>query len=158
MALSQNKFSERLLCRILPIAATLILLPATTVSAQQQNGNEKKDPVEAAYKEAERLTKMLELNPTQTFYVDSTLQYNLSEMYRELEEMQMSGMQNPMTYQSIQKKWMDKTLEVYKRVFNEEQYYQYMLSIGKGKELKAERKAKEKAIKEEKKKKKNRTE
>lgn len=158
MALSQNKFSERLFCRILPIAATLIFLPTATVSAQQQNGNEKKDPMEMAYKEAERLTKILELNPTQTFYVDSTLQYNLSEMYRELEEMQMSGMQNPMTYQSIQKKWMDKTLEVYKRVFNEEQYYQYMLSIGKGKELKAERKAKEKAIKEEKKKKKNRTE
>lgn len=127
--------------KILFILAALLCLGVQSVSAQEP---EKPDPIEIAGKEADRLLEFLELNSHQAFYVDSILQYNLKHMYDELERLQKGGMQNYNSYKSVQDKWVDKSCEAFKEIFTEDQYYKYMVSIGKGKDLKAARKAAEK--------------
>ncbi len=102
--------------------------------AQEQQ--KEKLPEEIAAEEASRLEKELGLNPSQVFYVDSTLQHNFLALKEEFEKMRDSGMQDPKTYQTVREKWQDKNLASFKLIFTEQQYIFYLKMIGKGKEYK----------------------
>ena len=131
---------------------SVFLISSLSVFAQNQNGKAP-DPYEIAQKEYDRINKRLGIKPEQEFYVDSTLVHNFSKMMEEVMVLQMGGMERPETYEHVRDKWNDRTLEAFKKIFDKEQYYNYMMMIGKGKEIRAERKAYLKAKKEAEKKK-----
>lgn len=95
-----------------------------------QEGPQKPDPEELAEKETERLEGLLKLEDWQVFYVDSTLRYNMTEMFAELEKLQRSRVENTDIYLGVQDKWTERTQDTYKRIFSEEQWAQYLKQGG----------------------------
>ena len=117
------------------------------------NAQEQEEPpeiYEIAEKEAKRLDNLIELEDWQFFRVDSTLQYNYTEMKEEIEKFQKAKISNPNLYQEVQDKWLDKTDASYKLIFTENQWKAYLKTgAGKQQKIRAKRKAKaEKATKE----------
>ena len=118
---------------IISLLFFITFLINNTLFAQEQN---KISPEEIAIKEAEILEKELKLTPSQLFYVDSVLQYNYSAMNDEFEAMKARGGQDSRSYQAVNKKWIDKNLEAFKLILDEQQYIMYLKKIGRGKEYK----------------------
>lgn len=94
-------------------------------AAQQQK---EYDPYEAAQVEAQRLTELLNLEYWQTFYVDSTLQHDLSAMYEESMKLQQERVASYDAYTAVQDKWMDRIEESYQKYFTSEQWKKYLKS------------------------------
>lgn len=88
------------------------------------------DPEEIAEKEAERLEGILKLEDWQVFYVDSTLRYDLTQMYAEIEKLSRSRVSNVDLYFDVQDKWTERTQEMYKKIFTPEQWNVYLKSGG----------------------------
>lgn len=124
---------------ILGITVMLMGIPAAA-GAQSPSSNER-DPIEDAYAETERLVELLDLDPAQAFYVDSTLQYNLTSMYAELENARSSGLTSRNTMESIQNKWLDATIASFSRFLDEDQMKTYLYRAGRAKDVKAKEKA-----------------
>ena len=128
-----------------------LLLPATVLSAQ--NEDEPKTPEELAFQEADRLEKLLSLQPHQTFYIDSILQHDMRAMHNELEALQMSGTREYIAFKQVRDKWVAQMDSAYKKVLTHDQWMQYCRSAGKLskeelKALKAKEKAEKKAARE----------
>lgn len=125
------------------ISSTMIAVSSSTACSQEDDN----DPIAQAYKETERLSDLLKLDDLQKFYVDSVLQTNITGMFDDFERMKNSGYISRNTYKAISDKWAQKTYEAFRLILTEEQYYTYMVSSGKGKDLKEKKKAEEKARK-----------
>lgn len=124
------------------------LLLSISLSSFAQYGKSRAEqeeltPEEAAYKEAERLTIRLNLEPYQTFYVDSILQSNIRGMKEEMDYLKKTMTTERTAFTQVTQKWLEKTEEAYKKVFTPEQMKEYLSSVGKlKKEKKKNRKKK----------------
>jgi len=115
------------------IFCALFTLSAVVATAQEQP-EKRTAPVAAT--EVEHWETLLELTPTQTFYVDSILNHNYKCMFDDIERMRGMGMQSPDTYRAVQGKWVEKNVVAMKEVLDEQQYIAYLKAIGRGKEYK----------------------
>lgn len=116
-----------LLC--LTAAGCLSVFSLAAQSQMPQTPEEReKQMLDAVDREVERLSKLLDLEYWQEFYVDSTLTYNFKAMTEELEGLQKARVENSSLYQSVQDKWMQETDDSYKRFFTEAQWKKYWKS------------------------------
>ena len=127
---------------IIKLMLTLAVLTSATV-LRAQNEEEEKTPEDMATEEANRLERLLKLEPHQTFFIDSILQHDMRAMHDEIEALRASGTQEYTVYQ------IDSS---YRKILTEYQYMIYRRDIGKlSKEelkvLKAMEKAEKKARK-----------
>lgn len=112
------------------LTACIAVLFACIPGHAQQQEHQKPDPLDFAEKEVERLEHDLKLEDWQTFYVDSILTYNYTELFREMEEMQKAHVANPDMYMDVQDKWMICTEDAYKKIFTETQWKEYLKQGG----------------------------
>lgn len=115
---------------LLAIAALFISSP---LAAQQQP---EKSPEEMAIEEADRLEKELMLNGTQLFYVDSVLRANFLGLQDDMEILKGRGSEDFDAYKNTQEKWIQKTIDSFKGILDEQQYIKYLRYLGRGKEYK----------------------
>ena len=139
---------------IIKLMLTLAVLASTTV-LRAQNGEGERTPEEIATEEANRLERLLKLEPHQTFFIDSILQHDMKALHDEIEALKTSGTQEYTVYKQVQDRWADQIDSSYRKVLTEYQYMIYRRDIGKlSKEelkvLKAMEKAEKKARKAEK--------
>ena len=139
---------------IIKLMLTLAVLASTTV-LRAQNGEGERTPEEIATEEANRLERLLKLEPHQTFFIDSILQHDMKALHDEIEALKTSGTQEYTVYTQVQDRWADQIDSSYRKVLTEYQYMIYRRDIGKlSKEelkvLKAIEKAEKKARKAEK--------
>lgn len=120
-------------------ALTLSALPLAAQSQDKQPTTE-----ELAAKEAERLENLLDLEPWQVFYVDSTLQHDYAAMQAELADLQQSKVENYDLYINVRDKWMEQIDRSYQKYFAPEQWAKYLKS-GAARAQKARDKRKAKA-------------
>lgn len=76
----------------------------------------------------ENLTRLLNLDDVQLFFVDSILQYNYPAMMDEVTRARKTGASNSETYQVISDKWMAATDDAFQKIFTEEQWQKYLKS------------------------------
>lgn len=110
------------------------ILCCNQLSAQQQP--EAKSPEEMAIDEANKLEKELLLNGTQIFYVDSILRNNFVGLSDDMAALRARGSQDVNSYTTIREKWINKTMEAFKGILDEQQYIKYLKYLGKGQEYK----------------------
>lgn len=139
---------------IIKLMLTLAVLTSATV-LRAQNEEEEKTPEDMATEEANRLERLLKLEPHQTFFIDSILQHDMRAMHDEIEALRTSGTQEYTAYKQVQDRWVDQIDSSYRKILTEYQYMIYRRDIGKlSKEelkvLKAMEKAEKKARKAEK--------
>ncbi len=139
---------------IIKLMLTLAVLISTTV-LRAQNGEGERTPEEIATEEANRLERLLKLEPHQTFFIDSILQHDMKALHDEIEALKTSGTQEYTVYKQVQDRWADQIDSSYRKVLTEYQYMIYRRDIGKLsneelKVLKAIEKAEKKARKAEK--------
>ena len=103
------------------------LLAGTAPQALAQEPQEP-DVNQIIDKQLETLTRMLNLDEVQVFFVDSILQYNYPAMMEEIEQTRKTGASNTETYQAISDKWMAATDDAFEKVFTEAQWTRYMKS------------------------------
>ena len=116
------------------IFTIMAFLCSTQLSAQQQP--EQKSPEEMAIDEANKLEKELMLNGAQLFYVDSTLRNNFMGLSDDMQASRTRGSQDMNSYNTIREKWINKTMEAFKGILDEQQYIKYLKYLGKGQEYK----------------------
>ena len=107
----------------------LFLSLATTIFAQEQR--QEKSPEEIATDEANRLEELLELEPHQTFFIDSVLQHDMRAMYDEMQKMRQSGTQEFIVYQRIKEKWGNRIDSAYMNILTEKQRLEYLRSTNR---------------------------
>ena len=81
-----------------------------------------------AEEEADKLQRTLDLEDWQTFYVDSTLKANYTELQKEFDRLQKSKVANSSLYQEARDKCWDNIDAAYKKYFTEEQWAAYLKS------------------------------
>ena len=117
-------------CIHLKTIFTLLLLSfSATIFAQEQQ--EEKTPEEIATEEADRLEKLLKLEPHQTFFIDSVLQHDMRAMYDEMQLMKQSGTQDFIVYQRIKEKWGNRIDSSYMNILTEKQWLEYLRSTNR---------------------------
>ena len=117
-------------CIHLKTIFTLLLLSfSATLFAQEQQ--EEKTPEEIATEEADRLEKLLKLEPHQTFFIDSVLQHDMRAMYDEMQLMKQSGTQEFIVYQRIKEKWGNRIDSSYMNILTEKQWLEYLRSTNR---------------------------
>ena len=136
---------------IIRLMLALALLTSATM-LRAQNNEEEKTPEEMAAEEANRLEKLLKLEPHQTFFIDSILQHDMRAMHDEIEALRASGTQEYTAYKQVQDRWVNQIDSSYRKILTEYQYMIYRRDIGKLskeelKALKAMEKAEKKARK-----------
>ena len=115
---------------LLAIAALFIFSP---LAAQEQP---QKSPEEMAIEEADRLEKELMLNGSQLFYVDSVLRANFLGLQEDMETLRGRGSEDYDSYNTVREKWIQKTIDSFKGILDEQQYIRYLRYLGKGKDYK----------------------
>jgi hypothetical protein len=116
--------------RNIKILITLLSLSLYLTAYSQEQNQEKKNPIELAAEQADKLEIDLKLNHKQHFLVDSVLQKNIAGVMAEFEQMQKGGMQNPESYREVQQKWFKKTEEAFKKFLTPEQFEKYLRLSG----------------------------
>ena len=117
-------------CIHLKTIFTLLLLSiSATIFAQEQQ--EEKTPEEIATEEADRLEKLLKLEPHQTFFIDSVLQHDMRAMYDEMQLMKQSGTQEFIVYQRIKETWGNRIDSSYMNILTEKQWLEYLRSTNR---------------------------
>lgn len=111
-----------------------LLLGCNMLMAQQQQ--EQKSPEEMAIIEADKLEKELKLSGTQLFYVDSTLRSNFIGLSEDMDALRARGSQDFDTYNTTREKWIQKTMDAFKTILDDQQYIMYLKYLGKGQEYK----------------------
>lgn len=101
-----------------------------------QNQQEQKSPEELAIEEANRLESTLLLNGAQLFYIDSILRHNYMCLSDDMQALQERGSQDVNSYTTTREKWIQKTIDAFKLVLDEQQYIKYLKYLGKGQEYK----------------------
>jgi hypothetical protein len=119
---------------------SIFSLVATSIYGQEPP--KQKSPEEMAYEQATKLEERLKLEPHQTFYVDSILQHDMKEWFKEMDELQKSGKQEYSVFKQVQDKWMDKIEGEYKKIFTKDQWTEYLKYMGKYKKPKKNRNSK----------------
>ena len=120
-----------------------ILMIFVLMPAFAQTPDKQPTPQELAAKEAERLERLLDLEPWQVFYVDSTLQHDYAALQAEMTEMQKAKVENYDLYMGVRDKWAEQIDDTYKRYFNEDQWNKYLKSgAARAKKARDKRKAK----------------
>ncbi len=122
-------------------------LTGICASAQNQQEEKQKTPVEMAAIQADKFQLDYGLTDAQTFLIDSVLQTNFTGLYDAFDKMKAGGVQSQESYRATQEIWMKKTEEAFKKIFTPEQYLRYEKMTGLyAKRMKEEKdKAKEKA-------------
>lgn len=105
-------------------------------SAYAQQQEEQKSPEEMAIIEADKLEKELLLSGTQLFYVDSILRANFMGLGDDMAALRARGSQDVDSYTTTREKWIQKTIDAFKVVLDEQQYIRYLKYLGKGQEYK----------------------
>ena len=136
-----NFFAKRL--TFSAVLSFLLLIPAFSYAQEQQK---EPTPEEMAAKEADRLAELLNLDPGQVFYVDSTLQHDYAAWKEEVMKLQKSRVENYDMYNATRDKWMQQIDNTYRRIFTDEQWAAYLKS-GAAKSQKAREKRKAKVEK-----------
>jgi hypothetical protein len=116
------------------------------LAAQEQTADEKKAEKEfneSIERELDRLTRLLDLEDWQIFYVDSILVHDYKAMQAELTDLQKQKVSNTNMYYDVQYKWMDKIYDAYGKLFDEDQWAKYLKS-GAAREKKTRDKFREK--------------
>lgn len=128
-------------------ASLFLLLLTTCIFAQNQQEEPEKTPIELAAIQADKFQIDFGLTDGQTFLVDSVLQSNLTGVYGEFEKMKAGGVQSSESYQAVQEKWRNKTVEAFRKILTPDQFLRYEKMTGLyAKRMKEEKdKAKEKA-------------
>ena len=92
-----------------------------------------------------RYEENLDLEVWQTFYVDSILIHNYTEMSRETKALAENHVENADLYQMIADKWDDATYEAFRKILNEDQWKKYLKSgasrAKKGRDTRAAKRA-----------------
>lgn len=106
-------------------ALAVVIFGTLTASAQvtEERIAEIEEQCESA---ADRLEELLDLEPWQTFRVDSTMKSVYIGMNKELTDMQSAKFGNATLYQQVQDKWMDQLDASYKKIFTAEQWDIYL--------------------------------
>lgn len=86
--------------------------------------------------EADRLERVLDLEPWQTFRVDSILKHDYAALTAEYERLKMSKVENFNIYEAARDRWMEAIDQAYRKVFNDVQWAAY-LKQGAAREQKA---------------------
>lgn len=110
------------------------MLCCNSLFAQQQE--EEKSPEEMAIIEADKLEKQLLLSGSQLFYVDSILRHNYMALSDDMNALKERGSQDYNSYTTTREKWIQKTIDAFKVVLDEQQYIKYLKYLGKGQEYK----------------------
>ena len=110
-----NFFAKRL--TFSAVLSILLLIPAFSYAQEQQK---EPTPEEMAAKEADRLADLLNLDPGQVFYVDSTLQHDYAAWKEEVMKLQKSRVENYDMYNATRDKWMQQIDNTYRRIFTDE--------------------------------------
>lgn len=134
-------------CAAVVMSALLFILP---VSARQQEltpEQREKKMYEAIDAEVDRLTKLLNLDEGQQFYVTMTLTDCIQARDEELKSLSASGVQNTDLYQMVIDKWMDRIDSDYESYFTQDQWKKYLRS-GAEKARRTRQKRREKAERE----------
>lgn len=108
------------------ILLVLFLVSATSFEAAAQQQQKRPEPSEIAAQEADKLAAILKLEDWQIFYVDSTLNHNITRMQEEIEKLQKSRVENTSLYYAVQDEWMEKTDRQYQKIFTPEQWAKYL--------------------------------
>lgn len=128
------------------LCAVLFAGMSISLAAQEQTADEKqaeKDLYESIEREIDRLTRMLDLEDWQVFYVDSILVHDYKAMQAELTDLQKQKVSNTNLYYDVQYKWQDRIYDAYGKLFDEEQWAKYLKS-GAAREKKSRDKFREK--------------
>lgn len=112
------------------IVCLALLVTCAVAFAQDGSQQEPPKPEELAVKEVERLERALGLEDWQTFYIDSVLVHNYSELFKEIDALQRARVENSDLYLAIQDKWMIRTEEAYKKFFTPAQWEEYLRQGG----------------------------
>lgn len=113
------------------LTAFIITLTTITLSAQQEQQEKPKSPVEIAEAQADKLQTELKLNNKQLFQIDSVLQSNLTGVSAEFEKLKKGGVSTNDAYINVRDSWQLKTEEAFKKILTDEQYTKYLKYIGK---------------------------
>ena len=111
---------------IIKLMLTLAVLTSTTV-LHAQNEEEEKTPEDMATEEANRLERLLKLEPHQTFFIDSILQHDMRAMHDEIEALRTSGTQEYTAYKQVQDRWVNQIDSSYRKILTEYQAIQKKL-------------------------------
>ena len=128
------------------LCAALFVGLSFSLAAQEQTADEKKAEKEfneSVEREIDRLTRLLDLEDWQVFYVDSILVHDYKALQAELQELQKQKVSNSNLYYDVQYKWQDRIYEAYEKIFDEEQWAKY-LKTGAAREKKSRDKFREK--------------
>ena len=116
--------------RNISIGLTIFASLLCTFAMAQNQPQEKKNPIEIAAEQADRLQIDLKLDHRQLFLTDSVLQKNIAGVMNEFEAMQKAGMQNSESYRDVQLKWVRKTEDAFEKFMSKEQFERYLKISG----------------------------
>lgn len=139
------KLSISALNKAVVVIAVMMITSAGQAAAQnqQQGQQQPKDPATMAAEAADYLQGMLSLDDRQVFLVDSTLQFNYSNMVAELEAVRRRGASNTDLYEVVSDKWSEANDTTFAKIFSDEQWKKYMRTpYGKQKRARDKRLAK----------------
>ena len=107
--------------------AALLLLPFVAGAQQPKTEEEElKQLREAVDKTVESYETLLNLEDWQSFYVDSILTHDYTELTRELKALREAKMSSSEVYMQVQDKWAEQIYVSLQKVFNEEQWAKYL--------------------------------
>ena len=126
--------------RIILLTASLLMAVTPAAFAQEQGDP---NPEEIINNQIEYLSKYIEFDDIQLYYIDSTLQSDIPQLMDELSALRSGGMANTESYQTVSDKWMDHIDKAYERIFTKEQWEKYLkTSMGREKKARDKRMAK----------------
>ena len=116
----------------------ILLLPVGLFAQQGGPGDpevEKKFR-ESVDKQVEDLTRYLELDDAQVFWVDSILTHDFTAMREELTDLNKAKVGNADLFYAAQDKWQEKIYNAFRKILDDNQWEKYLKS-GARKEKKA---------------------
>lgn len=120
----------------------VLFLSTLAMSAQNQGAQTPPSIPDMAAKEADNLTKLLDLEYYQTYLVDSVLQANMQPMMDEMDIVRKSGATNQESYMVVSDKWLDAIDTAFMKILTEDQWKKYMkTTYGKEKKKRDKRMA-----------------
>ena len=133
--------------RSIVFCAVLFAGLSAGLSAQTQSADEakaEKEFYESVQKEIDRLSRLLDLDDAQAFFVDSILVHDYKAMQAEVKDLSDRKVSNVNMYYDVQDKWQESIYEAYHKVFDEDQWAKY-LKNGAARDKKARDKRRAKA-------------
>lgn len=115
---------------IFTIIAAVLMSPAFSLRAQDQDAELQKQITETIEQSLERMESLLKLEDWQLFYMDSIMTHDYTAMYDELQDLQKRKATNTDLYIQIQDRWMEQMYHSFNAVMNETQWNKYLKSGG----------------------------